>query len=171
MSATITMQSTNITPTANLIIKLHMEQHSKKKRQAKYRVVQRDDGIVVEFPRYHPAHAPPKQEFKFEQKLFNLPPPPPRPSPKARKLSVPRSTDDTLAGIGACMARLPQESQDSPVPCGRGGYNDSFHATRDIRAQISGNPGYGLDRQRDLTPMERFMVESGPWSSFSCQER
>ncbi|KAL6710604.1 hypothetical protein ACN47E_008652 [Coniothyrium glycines] len=156
----MTMDRTTISPSATLTIKLNMKTVTKQKRRTRYHAVQRDDGIVVEYPRYRPSAAPAQQDFKFEKKLLNLPIT--RPSFNPQKPSA-RPQEVKLANIEASSVTMGRDGYSDAVDCGRGGYNDVFD-------------GYSIEdlvfQQQGLSPspMHRFLCESGPWTAYSCRK-
>jgi hypothetical protein len=151
---------------ANLTIKMDMQRRGRSKRHIRYRPVQREDGVVTEYPRYRPAHAPTTQAIMFEKKLFSLD----EVSAK-QQTSVPaieRNITQDLRGIAASMQERGRDGYNGPVECGRGGYNGVFDNAAASQFEVL---SMSSDIQRGLAPMERFLCEDGPWSSCSGRGR
>lgn len=81
--------------------------------------------------------------------------------------------DEDLAHTGGNLLESRNDDGDDLVDAGRGGYNDRSD-------RIEGFGGHGLPdfmkelrRVKDncqLTPMQRFLSEAGPWSPFESSE-
>ena len=161
--------SFDITPMANLTINMDMQRRGRSKRHIRYRPVQREDGVVTEYPRYHPTHAPAAQATMFEKKLFGLD----EVSAKQQTstFASERNMTQDLRGITASMEERGRDGYNGPTEYGRGGYNGVFGNATDLQAGQFEVPGISLDIGRGLAPMEHFLCEDGPWSSCSGRGR
>lgn len=159
------------------------KKHSNKSK--KYRAMERPDGVIIEYPRYHPSTSPAPQGLQFEKKLFTLPArvsPTPRsknPATPAPARAVPRDQDFELSAIGAFAAQSGRDGYNDVVLggrdgyndvalCGRGGYNSAFDLNAEARSMRDQRDA---GRGRSLAPMQRFMDEEGPWGAFELRGR
>jgi hypothetical protein len=123
------------------LLNIAMTIESKSRKKTVYRVAQRPDGVIVEKPRYRPS--PPISICKTRG--------------EAEDKGKEAVNKDGRDGFGEAVER------------GRSGYNDVFtmHTT-----QIDGHKGnieYRVPESNIADPMQRFLAESGPWSTFNTR--
>ncbi|EOA84596.1 uncharacterized protein SETTUDRAFT_154267 [Exserohilum turcica Et28A] len=151
--------------TYNTNCEVTMNPQSKPKRGTKkYRVVQRPDGVIVEFPRYRPAasHQTPEFQSKPHRAILVCP------NLFIREMegSKPGRTMYQLVGDKMFESNIGGDS--GAIERGRGGYHDlatQQHIQRDTETHTS-------KRQDDLSlaAIDRFLREPAPWSPYSTRE-
>ncbi|KAF2114012.1 hypothetical protein BDV96DRAFT_647499 [Lophiotrema nucula] len=143
--------SSKIAESTSLSITLHIESKPTKKSRA-YRAVQRPDGVIVEYPRFRPQGTP---KPHFEPRPLRLDNP--LPMRKAEFARIVRMEED-LRAIGAFDDGLRKlggrDGYNTPIDAGRDGYNEPAKTSCRMR--------------NDLTPMQHFLSEPGPWTSYSA---
>jgi hypothetical protein len=149
---------TEIRQEARLNITMTIESKSRKKTV--YRVAQRPDGVIVEKPRYRPS--PPISICKTRG--------------EAEDKGKEAVNKDGRDGFGEAVERGRsgynkggKDSNGQVFERGRSGYNNVFtiHTT-----QIDGHQGdikYRVPESNIADPMQRFLAESGPWSTFNTR--
>jgi len=162
---------TTIAPTSILTIQI-TELASATKREtrkgSKYRPIQRIDGVIIESPRYQPSPSPslspslsPALSTKtFVPKSLVINPPI---KPISQHLRIQQLREINLRGIREFDAELAKQKRrdgsDQLMNCGHDGNGVVVN---------SGRGGYnGPTKAHESTPMERFMQEEGPWTTFS----
>ncbi|CAO2654022.1 Nn.00g107550.m01.CDS01 [Neocucurbitaria sp. VM-36] len=147
-----------ISPTSNLRIEMTMQTKSRRHTK-KYRALERSDGVIIEYPRYQPASSAPRPALHFEKKLFTLDNTRISSKPKEKSRAI-GAMDEDMVDIGAHFVACGRDGYNAPVVCGRGGYNGPF----DLQT------GSQKQRHCGLMPMQRFLAEAGPWTTFEVRE-
>jgi hypothetical protein len=158
-----TENDTTITAETSLDISMVLSSKDKTKTKTKsrklrpYRPVQRPDGVITEYPRYQPSLSncsPPSPSPALSTKTFqpieivlDIPS-----KPISRHLQLQRLRDANLRAVRNFDQELAKQK-------GRDGYH---------QPQERGRSGYnGPIEGRDCGPMERFMKDDAPWTTFS----
>lgn len=159
--------TTSISRSANLTITMTIQ--AKSKKRTNYRPIERPDGVVVLQRPYRPATASPQSTPKFEKHvpIFTVPTPstkPKRDEPRRDVTIATEKKEEDFAHVGAHLTENGRDGYNDLVDAGRGGYNDRC----DGHAELLGSKK-GISRIEDAStrsPMQRFLSEEGPWSSF-----
>jgi hypothetical protein len=146
---------------ATLAITMTIQTGAKPKTRTKYRPTERSDGVIVLQRPYRPATLPHTQAPKFEKHLptFAVATKTPKPIATTR-----RRREEDLAGIGSDLIDTGRDGYNGVVETGRGGYNDRCDGREEILNFLK-----DVQRTQDIrqmSPMQRFLGDTGPWSTF-----
>ncbi|EMD95344.1 hypothetical protein COCC4DRAFT_65438 [Bipolaris maydis ATCC 48331] len=140
-------------------------QSTSKRRPKKYRAVERSDGVIVERPRYRPAasqqkavsQSHPERAFLHEHTFS---------SKEIKDGTSSRMTYDLL-GVGCSRGNTMHVGHCETTRIGREGFYGAEHR----QWTIVGIEMYTSERRSfvESNPIDRFLHESGPWSS--CSQR
>lgn len=151
--------STAIPQTADLKITMTTQPPSIQKRRTKYRPIARPDGLIVLQRPYQPANSPVQQPLQFEKHLPIFPISPA--SAKTSKIRKPiKPSQEDFAQIGGHFQDGGRDGYNGLVNAGRGGYNAPVDAATEENFDLEAG-------MADLTPMQRFLCEAGPWTAVS----
>lgn len=154
----------NISRSASLKVAMTIKTQDKSKKRTKYRPIERPDGVIVLQRQYRPATSSliPQQPHTFKKHIptFIVPTTSKitEPSPKLRPF------EDGLIGIGAHLD-AGRDGYNDLVDTGRGGYNDMNDGREELLDLAK-----TFKKSQGMTPMQRFLGESGPWSGFDAHE-
>ncbi|KAH7081194.1 hypothetical protein BKA63DRAFT_203753 [Paraphoma chrysanthemicola] len=163
LNSNTTSRST-ISRSASLKITMTIKTQDKSKKRTKYRPIERLDGVVVLQRPYRPATASsiPQQPPTFEKHIptFVVP-------TTSKTTQLPpklRTFEDNLIGVGAHLD-AGRDGYNDMVDAGRGGYNDMNDGREELLDLVR-----TFKQSQGKTPMQQFLVESGPWSTFEAHE-
>jgi hypothetical protein len=141
-----------------------IQAEAKPKRRTKYRPVQRPDGVIVLQRPYHPTTLPSAPAPKFEKHLptFVVPTATHKQKDKIRR------RDEDLAGVGSILMETGGGDNNDSLKAGRGGYNDPCCGSEEVWDFLE--DAQRTLNNRQITPMQRFLGESGPWSTLESRE-
>jgi hypothetical protein len=157
-----TTSNIDISALATLSITMTIQAEAKPKKRTKYRPVQRPDGVIVLQRPYRPTASPaPAPKFEKHLPTFVVP-------TATHKQQSTRRRDEDLAGVGSRLTETGGEDNNDSLEAGRGGYNDPCYRSEEVWGFLEDVQRTRNNRQ--ITPMQRFLGESGPWSTFESRE-
>ncbi|EUC41602.1 hypothetical protein COCMIDRAFT_40252 [Bipolaris oryzae ATCC 44560] len=158
-------QNANIPPHA-LYETTKNAQSKPKRRPKKYRAVERSDGVIVEHPRYRPAtlqqkplsQSHPQRAFLLDHTFS---------SKEMKDAKSSRMTYDLL-GVGCFGSDAIHRGHYDTAKIGRGDFCGAEHN----QWTFVGIEMYTSQRRSFVgsEPIDRFLCESGPWSSCTRRE-
>ncbi|EMD66827.1 hypothetical protein COCSADRAFT_35309 [Bipolaris sorokiniana ND90Pr] len=141
-------------------------QSTSKRHPKKYRAVERSDGVIVERPRYRPAvsqqksmsQSHPQRTFLYDHTFS---------SKETKDVKSSRMMYDLL-GVGCSGSNAMHGGHCDTAKIGRRGFYGAEH----YQWTFVGIEMYTSERLSfvESNPIDRFLYESGPWSSCSRRE-
>lgn len=162
-SANMTANIIDIAPTATLTINMELNTNpkSKAKKPTSQRAVQRADGVVVERPQYKPSDAPdPRTSFACKKNMFFV-------KEYSKPKNLGRRPSNTmqidLLYIGSFLVDHSRDENDKTLDCDKQARQKPYTKPTDENEY----PDLLLDSCNSAFLVERFLLDSGPWSASS----